>query len=504
MPITSTTGTLEGRVGLAKRVIRTATLSVFCAILVACAFTQLHAPVAATPPPHASLDQPAPDTLDAVRARGKLRVVTRLNPASFQMGRHGPSGIEYELASAFATDLGVELEMLPVTTVGEVYAALDAGTADIAASGLTERAHARGAYLYSAPYLDVTHQVVYRGEERRPRSVEDLAGARVMALAHTSSADALRRAQAALPALGWMEATRGDTAELLRMLADGTVDYAVLKSNEFYMYAGLFPRLEIAFELTQPDALAWAVALGEHNGRLYLAIQDFLGKYEADGDLALLRERFFGHLPELNRRAVQAFAVRAEKRLPQLEPLMRRIAAEEGMDWRLLAAMSYQESHWNPRAVSPMGAVGMMMLMQRAASEVGVTNRWDMTQSLRGGARYFLKLVALMDPEIPASERELFALAAYNMGPAHLEDARRIARVRGFDPNRWSDVEAQLPLLSKREWRKHTKYGYARGNETLGFVSRVRQYHRFLVHHDDAAGPLVAMLEQANAAARVL
>ena len=211
----------------------------------------------------------------------------------------------------------------------------------------------------------------------------------------------------------------------------------------------------------------------------------FLARYEESGELDLLRERFFGYLPEINRKALTAFAERVETHLPRFEKMLREIGAEEGIDWRLLAAISYQESHWNPRAVSYTGVKGMMMLTQATAREVGVTDRTNIQQSLRGGARYFLKLLEQVSEDIAPSERELFALAAYNMGPAHVEDARRIAEMRGADPNVWADVEKQLPLLTKRAWHSRTRHGYARGYETMSFVSRIRQYHRFLEHHDE-------------------
>jgi membrane-bound lytic murein transglycosylase F len=142
----------------------------------------------------------------------------------------------------------------------------------------------------------------------------------------------------------------------------------------------------------------------------------------------------------------------------------------------------------------------MMMLTPRAASEVGVQDRTDMEQSLRGGARYFRRLMERLDPDIVAEDRELFALAAYNIGPAHLEDARALARLRGADPNRWADVAEQLPLLSRREWRQHMRRGYARGMETVGFVSQVRQYRRFLTHQDDSGNLYQLALNTARGA----
>ncbi len=476
MSITSTTATLEVFVSrMCKKMHRLAT-GVLCLILLACPHAEYRA---------SSLPLPQ-DTLDRVLARGTLRAVSRVNPATFVVDRHGPAGIEYELAEAFAREIGVSLEMIPAANIGEAYAALDAGRADIATAGLTERRARDVPYAYSAPYLGISQQVVYRSGDARPESLVDLVGSRVMVLASTSSADALRRAQAALPKLAWMESTRGETADLLSSLAAGEVDYVVLKSHEFYVHEGLFPSLEVAFDLPEPEQLAWAIRQGPENHRLFSAMQNFLVRSEREGELDELRERFYGHLPETNRLALSAFARRVDSQLPRYEALMRRIGEEEGIDWRLLAAISYQESHWNPGAVSRKGAAGMMMLMPQAASEVGIRDRRNAEQSLRGGARYFLKLAAELPQGVAANERELFILAAYNMGPRRLQETRRLTAERGANPDLWSDVEQQLRQGANRG--SQGRRAARRNIETVTFVSRVRQYHRFLSHHDDEGG----------------
>ena len=478
MRITVTTGTLESGFRPVTKTLRAALIGILCAVLGAC-------PNETRQPHSGALPR---DSLDEVLARGKLRVVSRVNPATFVVDKHGPSGIEYELAREFARSLGVRLEMLPAANIAEVYAALDSGAADMAASGLSQRDGVASSYWYSTPYMEVRQQIVHRSGTPRPTTLADLVGKRVMALAQSSSADALHSAQREQPTLGWMEATRIETFDMLRKIADGKIDYAVVKSNEFLMHAGLFPTLEVAFELEQGERLAWATAEHSPNARLHGAMQSFLADHERSGSLDLLRERFFGYLPEVNRHALTAFANRVETLLPRIEKTLRRVATEEGIDWRMLAAISYQESHWNPNAVSRTGVRGMRMLTQTTAREMGVSNRTDMEQSLRGGARYFLRLLEGVDQRIAAAERELFALAAYNMGPAHVEDARRLAALRGANPDVWADVEKQLPLLTKRAWYSRTRYGYARGHETLGFVNRIRQYHRYLEHHEDGPG----------------
>jgi membrane-bound lytic murein transglycosylase F len=159
---------------------------------------------------------------------------------------------------------------------------------------------------------------------------------------------------------------------------------------------------------------------------------------------------------------------------------MQDVALKNGLDWRLIAAISYQESHWRPRAKSPTGVRGMMMLTQPTAKEVGVTNRLDAQQSLEGGAHYFLKLHQRLPEEIQEPDRTWFTLAAYNVGWGHLEDAREITHFQGGDANRWVDVKERLPLLERKEWYKYTKHGYARGNEPVTYVQRIRHYYEVL------------------------
>jgi membrane-bound lytic murein transglycosylase F len=150
------------------------------------------------------------------------------------------------------------------------------------------------------------------------------------------------------------------------------------------------------------------------------------------------------------------------------------------MDWHLLAAVAYQESHWNPKAKSPTGVRGLMMLTLSTAKEMNVENRLDAAQSLKGGAAYLLKLKARLPQRILDPDRTLFALAAYNVGFGHLEDARVLTVRAGKNPDHWEDVRAHLPLLSKKEFYSTVKYGYARGGEPVLYVDNIQYYKTYL------------------------
>jgi membrane-bound lytic murein transglycosylase F len=151
------------------------------------------------------------------------------------------------------------------------------------------------------------------------------------------------------------------------------------------------------------------------------------------------------------------------------------------IDWRLLAAISWQESHWDPQATSPTGVRGMMMLTRNTAQSLGLTDRTDAEQSLDGGMRYLQDMMNKVPDSVPKDERIWFALAAYNMGYAHMLDAMALTKKQKGNPDSWADVKQRLPLLSQKPYYSRLKYGYARGHEAYAYVENIRKYHISLV-----------------------
>jgi len=170
-----------------------------------------------------------------------------------------------------------------------------------------------------------------------------------------------------------------------------------------------------------------------------------------------------------------------EDRLPKYEAFFRQEAIALGIDWRLLAAIGYQESLWNARAKSPTGVRGLMMLTLVTAKQMKVANRLDPAQSIRGGAKYFSSVLKRVPESVTEPDRTWLALASYNVGFGHVQDARKITQLNGGDPNKWIDVKKSLPLLARKKWYKDTKYGYARGWEPVKYVENIRQYRAYLV-----------------------
>ena len=418
--------------------------------------------------------------LEDIREAGELRVITRNTPTTFYQDRNGDTGLEYELSKRFADSLGVELEMQSADTVENLYQQLGSNEGpDVAAAGLTVNPQREEQIRFATSYLNVTPQVVYRRGSTKPRSIEDLYGLRLMVLKGSTLADELRALQADHPELMFEESDSFEVVDLLRLVNDDEIDAAVVYSNELVVNQAFYPAVSVAFNLGEEQPMAWALKQRPES-TLLDAINAFFAKIKADGTLDQLIERFYGHSDVLDYVGARAFAEHMQSRLPRYETFLRQAGDQYGLDWRLLAAMAYQESLWDETARSATGVRGLMMLTLPTAKFVGVTNRVDPQQSIMGGARYLVWVRDQISADIPEPDRTWFALASYNVGLGHLEDARKLTEKNGRDPNRWIDVKDFLPLLQKKQWYTQTRYGYARGSEPVHYVQNIRRYHDIL------------------------
>lgn len=426
------------------------------------------------------------DALQQVQDRGALRVITYNSPTTYYTGPRGPTGIEYDLARAFAAHLGVELELVLVRQP-EVLGALERGEGDLAAAGLSISRAARTRVRFGPPFQTVRQQLVYRMGTPRPRTPADLDGHLLEITSPSTHLRTLLTLQREHPELTWQENTEAETAELLELVWEQVVDYTVANSNEVALVRRFFPELKIAFELGTPRELAWAFPTGADDS-LYREVLRFFDTLRLTGRLEQLMERHYGHVGRFDYVDTRTFLRHTRSRLPEFRPLFEAQADALGIDWRLLAAIAYQESHWNPAAVSPTGVRGLMMLTRATARQMGVTDREDPAQSIYGGARYFLRVRKKIPERIPEPDRTWLALASYNVGFGHLEDARILTQRQGHDPDRWLHVREHLPLLSQEKWHTQTKHGYARGNEPVRFVENIRRYFDLLTWADSRTG----------------
>lgn len=440
-----------------------------------------------------------PDTLETLKAEGVLHVITRNAPTIYYEDQDGPTGYDYELAHRFAEHLGVELRVRLVPGNADILQVLDRGYAHIGFTGLAINEEWDGRFQTIGNGLTSESIVIYHRDLSRPADFQALTEtATTLHVAGDSNHIRHLQAQSVSETLPEIEVHPGlDAAGVLERVEDGRFTAAVIDANELALNHVYFPNVMRAFSMAREEDIAWLFPV-RHDDSLVLAAQAFLDELRDNGTLAQIRERFYGHLDRLNYVGARTFDLHVEERLPEFKPFFQQFGDEFGVDWRLLAAIGYQESNWRPDAVSPTGVRGLMMLTLNTAKYIGVDNRLDPVESISGGARYFRRVHARISDQVPEPDRTWFALASYNVGSGHLEDARQLTKNAGRDPDRWMDVKEFLPLLSQKEWYSQTRFGYARGNEPVTYVQNIRRYYDVLARLHELspeAGTLLALDE---------
>jgi len=420
-----------------------------------------------------------PTLLEEIKRQGELRVAIRVSPTTYYIGSQGPEGPEYDLAKGFASFLRVDLKLIEVEHFSDVIPAVQTGRAHMAASGITITPEREQQVNFGPSYQKVSQQLVYRRGTYRPRKIEDLAGRQLEIPGNTSYADTLKSIQRDNPDFVWVENPTAETQDLLIDVAQGKIDFTVADSTIVSIHQNFLPEIRVAKDLGTEDSLAWAFQKRNDKSLLDEA-ERYIAYIRENGELKRIEERYYGHAAEFDYVGTRTFKRHIDRRLSKYEDYFREAGDSTEIDWRLLAAMSYQESHWNPSAVSHTGVRGLMMLTRRTAEVVNVDDRTDPKQSIQGGAAYMKYLHERISPEVQEPDRTWLALAAYNVGYGHLQDAQDIVRRQRGDPNSWLDVKQALPKLAERKYHKNSNYGYARGWEPVKYVENIRTYYRIL------------------------
>ncbi|WP_367166343.1 membrane-bound lytic murein transglycosylase MltF [Marinobacter sp.] len=430
-----------------------------------------------------------PTTVQEVKNEGVMHVITRVAPSIYYEGRDAPTGYDYELARRFADQMGVELRVRVAEDNSGILSVLSKNYAHIGMAGLSPRPDFEGKFRAVPIGVQAQSVVVYHRDYPRPSSLSDLDGETLHLLADSNhehliadDPDGAGIKRKVHPGL--------DAAGLLARVETGEIAYAAVSSNELDLNHVYFPMVKDGFALDEPKDLVWLFPSAQDDS-LANAAAEFLSEAHDNGSMAQLAERFYGHLDRLNYVGARTFMHHVENRLPRYQSLFQDYASDVGLDWRLLAAIGYQESHWRPNAVSPTGVRGLMMLTRNTANYIGINNRLDPEESIEGGARYFRMVHAKIPERIPEPDRTWFALASYNVGFGHLEDARRLTQAGGKDPDRWMDVKEFLPLLAQKEWYTKTRFGYARGHEPVVYVQNIRRYYDVLTRITEPDQPAI-------------
>lgn len=411
----------------------------------------------------------------AIQSRGVLRVSTIQSPLTYTLYQGKKIGLDYELAQQFADYLGVKLELTVRPNIQELFDDIDNDNADVIAAGLVYNTQRSQRYQAGPSYYSVSQQMVYRIGSFRPRSLADVKENQLVLSPGVTSLNALNKLKAEkFPDLSWQVDEQHSSTELMQKVVDGEIAFTIADSVAISTFQRVHPQLAVALDVTDEQPVTWFSAL-DNDDSLSAALLDFYNRLNSDGTFARLEEKYLGHVGDFDYVDTRTFLKAVDTVLPTLQPLFEKYATE--IDWRLLAAISYQESHWDDQATSPTGVRGLMMLTKNTAQSLGVSDRLDPEQSIEGGSRYLKDMMSKVPESVPEDERIWFALTAYNMGYAHMLDARQLTAKQKGNPDSWADVKTRLPLLSQKQYYSKTTYGYARGHEAYAYVENIRKYH---------------------------
>ncbi len=415
--------------------------------------------------------------------------VTHNGPTTYYINnKNKPAGFEYDLAKLFVKEYypDYEIRFLLVDSISNVIPSLLKNKAHIAAANLSITHLRQHLVLFSTPYQEVQQQLIFNNEiNKKPKNINDIAGKKIAVPEGTSYAERLAGLQQKYPALSWNAAKDTNAESLLEEVADGLLDFTIADSHLAALMQNYYPNLDVAMPVGPVDKIAWAMSKNS-DPVLLKNVNAFFDKIQKDGSLRNLLDRYYGHNERLNTLDVTTFLKRSNTLLPQYIDLFKQAQEITGLDWRLLAAVSYRESHWDTYNTSPTNVRGLMMLTEDTADQMGVTDRLDPKQSIPAGAKYILKLKDTVPERIPEPDRTYLALAAYNIGYAHVEDARVLASRLGLNPDRWADIKKTLVLLRDPNYYTTLKYGYASGGAPVIFVETIRSYQRILEKYQPA------------------
>ena len=420
--------------------------------------------------------------LSEIQEQKELRVVFLNSPSTYYIGANGPQGFEYDLLKEYASSLNVDLNITSVNTIAEAIEYSKDPKIHLVSASFTKTPTREKEFNFGPSYFEVQQQVVCNREllesGKFPRDIEGLSSLKIKVGEGTSYSDTLRRLIEDGFDLDIVYTSAFSTEELLEQVAAKEIDCTIADSNIFALNLRYYPETEMAFTISERQQLAWV--LPANADKLKTHMYRWLNEFTQQGKMAELKDHYYSNIYYFNYYDYKMFYKRMQQRLPKYEKIFVEAGEKYSIPWKLLAAIAYQESHWNPKAKSFTGVRGIMMLTRATAKILGVDNRLDPKQSIIGGTRHLKQMIKFVPEEVEGENRLKFALAAYNVGMGHIHDARELAKRLGYNQNIWSDLKKVLPLLSKKKYYKTLKYGYARGEEPVKYVESIYDYRDIL------------------------
>ena len=423
-------------------------------------------------------------SLAEIQDSGVLKVLIAPADDSFHVVNGDPTGFEYDVIEALAEYLQVELELIE-TPYTRLIPRLDAGAGDMIAGGIFPRPYFVRQARVTDGWYDELPVVTYKRGSQRPRNSSMLEGKPVPT---SSRMIGLTRNSSDQP---WPQdlnivLTRKPEDDLLRAVVYGDIEYAMSTNDRVSMLRRYHPKLQIAFKLPMKISRVWGISR-RGDDSLLQALNEFIAHARAEQIPEAYAARYFGLEKMVHYLDLRAIEQHMWTRLQEYRHWFESAADESGLSWQLLAAISYQESIWDPSAVSPTGVAGIMQLTKPTAERLGVADRRDPESSILASARYLAGLSKRLPESIGEPDRTWFALAAYNFGLTHVLNAWKMARDQGLDADNWYIVaDSTLINLEGERTEGSSAFGLsARGEQAAAYVARVRVFNDILRHYSD-------------------
>ena len=418
-----------------------------------------------------------PRSLKEIISSGYIRVLTRNNDTSFFIYRGHRMGFDYEVGKKLAQRMGIRVDMVITNNWNDMVPALLRGEGDVIAAQVSVTDARKKEVEFAAPWGS-THEVIITREGAPPvATAADLSGREVHVREGSTYQESLEALNVKLKADGKAPVKivplPGDleTDTIIERLARGDFEYTVADENLTDIHVAFYDNISKGPAVSEERELAWAVRPGDD--KLRDQISALLRELKKKPDFNVLKKKYFEGQRSFKKERKDKFYASETGTLSQYDPLIRKHAEPHGFDWRLVAAQIYQESRFDLKRKSWVGALGLFQIMPKTAKQLGITNPHDPEQSIRGGLKYMKQLMGHYDDVADDVERYRFAMAAYNSGFGHLDDARKLAREAGEDHKQWKTVSRWLLRLSKREYYSKTRFGFCRGFEPVDYVRHI-------------------------------
>lgn len=448
-------------------------------------------------------DKPNKNSIEAIpkTETPKEKIITFVtinSPNTYYVnGDNDFAGLEYDLAKLFVKDLnqypeyqGAQLKLIVEKHIDQILPSVYSGKADIAAADITITESRKKRFNFTIPYQDIQQEVIFNKEitSKPPKSIKDLINHQITIPAGTSFAERLTQLKQNDPKLYWNEINHLDSEQLILAVANGEIEFSIADSHLIANLQNHHPNIGVAFAIGEPEKIGWAFSK-QSDPKLLDKANKFFTKIKNDGTLRNLIDRYHGNSKRLKPLDIKTFLFRINTLLPKYSHLFKQAQEITGIDWRLLAAISYQESHWDTFNTSPTGVRGLMMLTEATADRMGVNDRLDPKQSIPAGAKYINLMLESIPSRIPEPDRTYMSLASYNIGYAHVEDARVLAQHLKLNPDSWADVKKTLVMLNNPKYYVNAKYGYCGCGQPVIFVESIRSYYNILLSSQPSYTP---------------